>query len=496
MSNELYGQGDLFSYFGDDFAEPLAQGGSADKEQADVSSEQPAASESAEAPNNGIEEKGQSPASREEHDQGEKASPKVVSLTTRKMLEKRVGTSAAPSDACTDTCDPDESSDSCAASNQDEESELDDDEREALREEEDDEEAADKRELAGQSGNTSVVKTDEKTPAAPAKKEEKKPELNHMTFICYSGLNLSITKFFTEDKLASLTLEDVRKKLEKDYPELSKQRTKMEWDEKKNIIVPIVTGGKKGAYFINGTRGFFSSTQELIKHQEPINFLAAREGFFEIRENPIGVFVAKSTYEELLEWDGFEDFAFALPSNKQLDSCRPGFKFKLPKIPKQLFAQLVSFFMDYTDYDVEVMGVFYYDTETGRYVLDVPYQQVSKVSVDPCYTSFPPHFVKVAEVHSHNTMRADFSSIDDADELGTMLYGVVGKLLRCQTSVFFDVRTRAGMAGKFIPLDPKVFIEGCLISYQLNNRVDYVDYPTEWRTRVTIIKDGEAIDNA
>lgn len=494
MSNELFGQGDLFSYFGEDFAEPLAQ----EENKPHQATEQPVAAGSATDEAESAKTESETPASSDEQPQGDSRAGKVVSLTTRRMLEQREGAASPAPDACPDACDAASPSDSCTTSGEIAEDEMDDDEREALQDdEEEDEDAADKRELTGQSGNTTaLVKSDTKTPATPAKNEEKKPELNHMTFICYSGLNLSITKFFSEDKLATLTLEDVRKKLEKDYPELSKQRTKMDWDEKKNIIVPIVTGGKKGAYLINGTRGFFSTSKELIERQEPINYLAARDGFYEIRENPIGVFVAQASYDELLEWDGFEVFAAGLPASDLRETCRAGFKFKLPKIPKDLFAQLVSFFMDYSDHDVEVMGVFYYDTETGRYVLDVPYQQVSKMSVDPCYSAFPPHFVKVAEIHSHNTMRADFSPIDDADELGTMLYGVVGKLLRCQTSVFFDVRTRAGMAGKFIPLDPKVFIEGYLASYQLNNRVDYVAYPATWRTRVTIIEPEEAIENA
>lgn len=160
----------------------------------------------------------------------------------------------------------------------------------------------------------------------------------------------------------------------------------------------------------------------------------------------------------------------------------------LPKIPTELFAQLVSFFADYSvrdDGEVEVMAVFYWDREKKCYVLDVPFQEVSKVKIVASYTVFPPHFIKVAEFHSHNTMRADFSSIDNADELGTMLYGVVGKLQHRFLDIRCDVRTRAGVAGRFIPLDPAFIIEGDFPEEGLKI-VASVEYPQQWHERVTI----------
>ncbi|MES9681656.1 hypothetical protein ABWK22_01745 [Gottfriedia acidiceleris] len=43
-----------------------------------------------------------------------------------------------------------------------------------------------------------------------------------------------------------MTLEQLREYLELDYPELSKERTLMEIDEDKKLIVPIVKGSKNG----------------------------------------------------------------------------------------------------------------------------------------------------------------------------------------------------------------------------------------------------------
>lgn len=245
--------------------------------------------------------------------------------------------------------------------------------------------------------------------------------------------------------------------------------------QKKNLIIPMVTGGKKGAFFSRGLKGFFFSSKDLIKHQEPINILAAQDGYYELRENAIGVFIAKASVVD------------------ELEPCREGFKMSLPKIPAELFAQLVSFFADYSIHDdgeVEVMGVFYWDTENRRYVLDVPFQEVSKIKVDACYSEFPPHFIKVAEFHSHNTMSAYFSEIDDADELGTMLYGVVGKLQQGFCDITYDVRTRAGVAGRFIPLNPAFIIEGDYPEGKVKSTIP-VEYPLQWHEHVIIAKSNK-----
>lgn len=56
---------------------------------------------------------------------------------------------------------------------------------------------------------------------------------------CYAGHKIPI-----EDR--TLKLEDIRKLLEKDFPELSQERTEMIYDDKTGNIVPVVKGAKKG----------------------------------------------------------------------------------------------------------------------------------------------------------------------------------------------------------------------------------------------------------
>lgn len=251
---------DLFSYFNGDFSEP-----STPKEEALMTIQ---AADTATATANSPD-----PASSTNSEECAEKGENIVCLASTRLREQRQ--QERTKDACEDECQDRDI--------QDEECE----DYEALaKDAEPDDAAADKAELAGGQANAEV-KANQKmvanTGAATAKKEEKKPEFNYATYIAYAGNSFLLTKFFEVEKLAELDLETVRKRLERDFPELSKQRCKMEWDEKKNLIIPMVTGGKKGSFFTRGLKGFFFSSKDLIEHQEPINILAAQDGYYELR---------------------------------------------------------------------------------------------------------------------------------------------------------------------------------------------------------------------
>ena len=57
-------------------------------------------------------------------------------------------------------------------------------------------------------------------------------------------------------------------------------------------------------------------------------------------------------------------------------------------------------------------------------------------------------YIHVMDFHSHNTMPAVFSGIDDADEKETRLYAVAGEFGKG----FPDIKVRAGCAGEFIDI--------------------------------------------
>ena len=92
-----------------------------------------------------------------------------------------------------------------------------------------------------------------------------------------------------------------------------------------------------------------------------------------------------------------------------------------------------------------------FDTKRNKYTVRIPKQKLTHTSVDSVMDEeYPEHMIHVMDIHSHNTMPAHFSSVDDEDEKPTRLYAVMGRL----DKVLPEIRVRASCGGKFIPVDP------------------------------------------
>lgn len=120
------------------------------------------------------------------------------------------------------------------------------------------------------------------------------------------------------------------------------------------------------------------------------------------------------------------------------------FLFQAAKIPMEIFKQIVSAFK--RDMEKEASCRICYAGE--RYFVVDTTKSANKVSV---LTEIPkelnhPSIVHVMDVHSHNTMPAFFSSVDDADEIWPGLFMVIGNL-DCQSPT---VVIRAGLEGAFV----------------------------------------------
>ena len=94
------------------------------------------------------------------------------------------------------------------------------------------------------------------------------------------------------------------------------------------------------------------------------------------------------------------------------------------KIPLEILAKICLYFTSQLPYEA-LVRIYHKD---GEYHLDIPEViRASKVNI----VVPPPDRDKgllVCEIHSHNTMSAFFSSVDDADEIYPGIYGVIGKL--------------------------------------------------------------------
>ena len=203
----------------------------------------------------------------------------------------------------------------------------------------------------------------------------------------------------------SVTLEEIRSAIENLYPEFSKERTEMVYDER-GFVVPILRGSKKGVLVTSERTG-----QDLF-------FTEGRDGrTYRIEQMPYGFF----------------------------DCCIDGkdvdFRLNADKIPGEMLDEIIAFFRRNPEKEAAVQ--IFYDLVTKKYSLYYPPQRIGYCSVifgrNP---ELENDKVLMMDVHSHGCMRAFFSSVDDHDEKGTRLFMVIGRL-----DGTAECRLRAGIAG-------------------------------------------------
>lgn len=288
-----------------------------------------------------------------------------------------------------------------------------------------------------------------------AKKESVK--INRDWTISYAAQSYTVSEFITDLKDGDeVEVEVLRQKMEEEFFEFSKQRTRFEFDLERRIVFPIVTGSHKGA--TNSQSRFFLSSDDVLSDSKRIQYIPGKDGaIYEIKDGIIGRMVTRSTHIPFLE------------------NINETFEFKLPKIPGNILDQIISFFT--ANYKYEAMVQIYWDHENKSYSVYVPKQEVSKISIkyDNILTQ---RYQLVMEIHSHNSMDAYFSAIDNANELAYLLYGVVGNIDKNEVSI----KVRAGYNGKFISLPLEYIFE------DINLSSKYENYPLDWNNNIQIIE--------
>ncbi len=275
------------------------------------------------------------------------------------------------------------------------------------------------------------------------------------------------------------TFEDLREKYESDFPELAESK-KVEWtvtygkesktisnpgsdkvyeikaeiekskkfldgikkgktDADKNpecIVKPRIKAQSKGEVIpLSSYKEFCTTAAEARQSDKAIVLLPSSDGrLYQMRKTPVGIFTAQ---------------ADILP---EFPPVTPGFQMTVPKIPMHLLLFIWDFFAGLSErYELEALVHILYDTRRNKYTVRVPKQKLTHVSVDSVMEEeYPEHMIHVMDIHSHNTMPAKFSSIDDDDEKPTRLYAVMGRL----DKVLPEITVRASCGGKFIPVDP------------------------------------------
>ncbi|WP_300820437.1 hypothetical protein [uncultured Oscillibacter sp.] len=218
--------------------------------------------------------------------------------------------------------------------------------------------------------------------------------------------------------------------------------------------VVMKTKGTASAY-----KGNFQTVEEARASDKVICVIPSSDGrFYELQKTEMGEFIA--------------------PKNNvtEFSSIRAGFTPALPLIPLDLIGAIASFFRSFMEENAEyeALALIYWSTEERRFFAYVPKQTVRKEHLEADLRDCPydddPQYIRYADIHSHNSMEACFSGVDDQDERGTGLYLVMGELDR----FFPDIRARISCGGSFVDIDPGEVIEGL-------NR----DYPRDWVKNVT-----------
>ncbi len=282
-------------------------------------------------------------------------------------------------------------------------------------------------------------------------KSEDFPELGEGKKVSWTVEYGKTVKAITDPK--GTTIAAIKKEIELSKPFLD--NLKKAKDKNPDCLVkPKVTAQSKG---IAAYKGVFASLEEARASDKTICTIPCADGrVYELRKNELGEFIAPK--------DCVID----------LESVRAGFTPALPLVPMELLAQIISFFRCYMKgvEQFEAMAHIFWDKQEEKFVAHIPKQRVTKAHIDADLTQedLPEdRYLHYIDIHSHNSMEAKFSPVDDEDEQATRIYIVVGRL----DKFFPDITVRMSCGGTYLTLPP-----GCVL--ESFGAV----FPAEWRNQV------------
>lgn len=212
--------------------------------------------------------------------------------------------------------------------------------------------------------------------------------------------------------------------------------------------------------------------------EKPQTIVVAGNGIFQLRNTRVGVTTHKLSDK-------------GIPG---LPKQPTGFQLGFPKLPWELFAQAVKFFIDiHKKQKTEAMVRGYFSTQLG-WTLHVPKQEVSGASVNIDATEPPPNYgMRLLEIHSHPGSSSTFSGVDDNDERSELIYGCVADLndfpnwhWRIGTGLkqWMDVELEDVVELPEDAIEVSVPIQTVLKGAFINPFLS-VEYPVEWLGQVT-----------
>lgn len=190
-----------------------------------------------------------------------------------------------------------------------------------------------------------------------------------------------------------------------------------------------------------------------------------------------GVFVKKKLglIESLTPVDGIPFLAGA---------AVPYAKMTIPKIPKEIFCKILSFFRKvYSLYESECEVFLLYNSLKKKFKIRVPYQKVSYASCEAVRMGSPKDYAIICSIHSHSNFSAFHSGTDiDDEEHFEGLHITIGDVPDLEFSAVASIVSNK----KRFKVNPLDYIEGLV---QTSNQrralyavsgLDQVEFDPEW----------------
>lgn len=179
---------------------------------------------------------------------------------------------------------------------------------------------------------------------------------------------------------------------------------------------------------------------EMDQITQPTAYVLAKNGMFEVRRTDIASIISQP--KEIM---GLEH------------ELKVGVQLNIPKVPYTFLGQTVSFFREVEKKSgAEALVQIWWNTQEKGHVIHCPEQTVSGGSVRH-HSTFDQEqartpegdaiWLHVMDIHSHNTMGAFWSSVDDGDEMKApegRMFGVIGKIKQPIPDWKWRIRTREG----------------------------------------------------
>lgn len=163
-----------------------------------------------------------------------------------------------------------------------------------------------------------------------------------------------------------------------------------------------------------------------------------------------GLFIKKSL--------GIVDSITPIENISVLNSVETCVKMNIKKISKLNFAKMYMFLKDvYKKFQSEAILLIFYNEKTYEYKLFAPKQEVSGASMDYDRNMTIKNYTMIGDIHSHGTMSAFHSSVDDNDEESfDGLHITLGHIMNSN----FSISSSIVINGHRFLIDPLDYIEG------------------------------------